>query len=56
MKNTPILLPLLLILTMTSFLIVFSQAISKEVEHKNEEFKNTFKQQGLKELCVWENY
>ena len=37
MKNTPILLPLLLILTMTSFLIVFSQAISKEVEHEAEE-------------------
>ena len=37
MKNTPILLPLLLILTMTSFLIVFSQAISKEVEHDEQE-------------------
>ena len=31
MKNIHILLPLFLILTMTSFLIVFSQAISKEV-------------------------
>ena len=37
MKNIHILLPLFLILTMTSFLIVFSQAISKEVEHEAEE-------------------
>ena len=28
----------------------------EEFDHNNEEFKNTFKQQGLKELCVWENY
>jgi hypothetical protein len=26
----------------------------EKFNHKNEEFKNTFKQQGLKELCVWE--
>ena len=42
MKNTPILLPLLLILTMTSFLIVFSQAISKEVEHDKQESRYSF--------------
>ena len=36
MKNIHILLPLLLILTMTSFLIVFSQAISKEVRQDAE--------------------
>ena len=42
MKNTPILLPLLLILTMTSFLIVFSQAISKEVKHDKQEGRYSF--------------
>jgi len=42
MKNTPILLPLLLILTMTSFLIVFSQAISKEVKHDEQEGRHSF--------------
>jgi len=26
----------------------------EKFNHKNEEFKNTFKEQGLKELCVWE--
>ncbi len=25
----------------------------KKFNHKNEKFKNTFKEQGLKELCVW---
>ena len=42
MKNTPILLPLLLILTMTSFLIVFSQAISKEVKYDKQEGRYSF--------------
>jgi len=33
MKNIPILLPPLLIITITMFLIILSQAISKEVKH-----------------------
>ena len=37
MKSIPILLPSLLIFTLTIFLIILSQAISKEVEHDTKE-------------------
>ena len=42
MKNIPLLLPPVLILTITMFLIILAQAVSKEVKHDEQEDRYSF--------------